>query len=65
MTDKLQGRFTLVDLLFFLCVGVLIYIAAGFLSVFVKRHTEFMTPIIFGLMYGNYISIRYLLLMGK
>jgi hypothetical protein len=39
-----------------LFAGVVIYILAAFTSVFMRRNTEFMTPVIFGLMYGLYIG---------
>ena len=57
MLDKLISNFILIDLF----VGVAIYILAAFIGVYLKRNKEFMTPVIFGLMYGNYISIRSLL----
>ncbi len=40
---------------------IIIYILTAFVSVFVKRNQEFRTPIIFGLMYGNYILFRNLM----
>jgi hypothetical protein len=51
----------LVDLLVGLFIVVVIYIISSLISVFVKRNKELMTPVIFGLMYGNYISFRNLL----
>lgn len=59
MEYKIFDNFTLVDLLVGLFIGFVIYILSTFLSVFVRRNKEFMTPVIFGLMYGNYISLRY------
>lgn len=59
MKYKIFDNFTLVDLLVGLFIGFVIYILSTFLSVFVRRNKEFMTPVIFGLMYGNYISLRY------
>jgi hypothetical protein len=40
---------------------ILIYILAVIIATFVKRNNEFMIPIIFGLMFGIYISFRSLL----
>jgi hypothetical protein len=60
MEDKLFGNFTLVDFLGGLFVVVIIYILAVSISVFVRRNKEFMTPVIFGLMYGIYILFRYM-----
>jgi hypothetical protein len=61
MEDKIFGNYTLVDLLVGLFIGVVIYIMSSLISVFVRRNKELMTPVIFGLMYGNYISFRNLL----
>jgi hypothetical protein len=41
-----------------LFVGIIIYILAVFIGVFVKRNNEFIIPIIFGLMLGLYTSFR-------
>jgi hypothetical protein len=41
-----------------LFAGIIIYILAVIIGVFVKRNNEFMIPIIFGLMFGHYISFR-------
>lgn len=41
--------------------GIIIYMLAVIVGVFVKRNNEFMIPIIFGLMFGCYISFRSLL----
>ena len=41
-----------------LFAGIIIYILAVFIGIFVKRNNEFMIPIIFGLMFGFYISFR-------
>ena len=41
-----------------LFVGIIIYILAIIIGVFVKKNNEFMIPIIFGLMFGCYISFR-------
>lgn len=58
MLDKLLKNFTLIDFLVGLCVGVIIYVLAAFVGIFLSRHKEFMVPVIFGLMYSNYISFR-------
>ena len=34
---------------------VAIFILAAFVSILLKKHKEFITPAIFGLMYGNYV----------
>ena len=52
MLDNIN--YILIDLF----VGIIIYILAVIIGVFVKKNNEFMTPIIFGLMFGCYISIR-------
>jgi len=39
----------------------LVYVLASMLSVLVRRNKELMTPILFGLLYGNYLSIQYLI----
>jgi hypothetical protein len=44
-----------------LFAGIIIYILSVIIGVFVKRNNEFMIPIIFGLMFGHYISFRLLL----
>jgi hypothetical protein len=36
---------------------VLVYILAVYIGVFIKRNNEFYYPVIFGLMYGNYLAI--------
>jgi uncharacterized membrane protein YjjP (DUF1212 family) len=59
MEYQIFENFTWVDLLVGLFIGFVIYILSTFISVFVRRNKEFMTPVIFGLMYGNYISLRY------
>jgi uncharacterized membrane protein len=41
-----------------LFVAIIIYILAVFIGVFVKRNNGFMIPILFGLMFGLYISLR-------
>ena len=46
----------LIDLL----AAIIIYILAVFIGVFIKRNTYFIIPLIFGLMYGVYISFRLL-----
>lgn len=38
---------------------VVIYFLAVAVGVFIKRHNEFYVPVIFGLMYGNYMAISY------
>jgi len=55
MEYNLISKFTLVDIF----VVIVIYILAVFISVFVQRNKEFMTPVIYGLMFGNFISLRY------
>jgi hypothetical protein len=55
MLDNINS--TLIDLV----AGIIIYILAVFIGVFVKRNNEFMIPIIFGIMFGHYISFRSLL----
>lgn len=52
MLDNINS--TLIDLF----VGIIIYILAVFIGIFVKRNNEFMIPILFGLMFGLYISFR-------
>jgi hypothetical protein len=47
----------LIDL--FACI--IIYILAVFIGAFIKRNKEFYYPVIFGLMYGNYITLRSLI----
>jgi len=44
-----------------LFAGIIIYILAVFIGVFIKRNNEFYSPVIFGLMYGNYIALRSLI----
>ena len=61
MEDKLFGNFTLLDILVELFVAFVMYVLATFISVFVRRNKEFMTPVIFALIYGNYISFGYML----
>jgi hypothetical protein len=41
-----------------LFAGIIIYILAVIIGVFVKRNNEFIIPIIFGLMFGSYILFR-------
>jgi hypothetical protein len=41
-----------------LVAGIIIYILAVIIGVFIKRNNEFMIPTIFGLMFGCYISFR-------
>jgi len=55
MEYNLISKFTLVDIF----VVIVIYILAVFISLFVQRNKEFMTPVIYGLMFGNFISLRY------
>ncbi len=52
MLDNINS--TLINLV----AGIIIYILAVFIGVFVKRNNEFTIPIIFGLMLGSYISFR-------
>jgi hypothetical protein len=56
MLDNIN--YILIDLF----AGIIIYILAIIIGVFVKKNNEFMIPIIFGLMFGYYISFRSLLL---
>lgn len=60
MTEKLFGNYNLVDILVELFVGIVILVLAAVISVFVRRNAEFRTPVIFGLMYGNYILYTYI-----
>jgi len=39
--------------------GIIIYILAMIIGIFIKRNNKFMVPIIFGLMFGCYISFHY------
>lgn len=52
MLDNIN--YILIDLF----TGIMIYILAIFVGVFVKRNNEFIVPIIFGLMFGIYMSFR-------
>ena len=45
-------------ILFDLFVGIIIYILAVFIGVFLKRNNEFIVPSIFGLLFGLYLSSR-------
>ena len=40
-----------------LCVMVVIYVVAVYVGAFIKINKEFYYPVIFGLMYGNYLAI--------
>ena len=46
------------NILIDLFAGIILYILAVFISIFFKRNNEFMVPIIFGLMFGLYMSFR-------
>ena len=47
-------NYILIDLF----TGIMIYILAVFVGVFVKKNNEFIVPIIFGLMFGIYTLFR-------
>lgn len=51
MLDKLINNYILLDLF----IGFVLYILAIFIGVFLKRNQSIIVPVIFGLMYGNYI----------
>jgi hypothetical protein len=40
-----------------LCFVGLVYFLSVFIGTFIKRINEFYYPVIFGLMYGNYLAI--------
>ena len=61
MLDRLISNFTLFDLFLL----VIIYILVAIMSVFLRRNKEFITPVIFVLMFSNYISIYSALGIGK
>lgn len=61
MLDRLISNFTLFDLFLL----VIIYILVTIMSVFLRRNKEFITPVIFVLMFSNYISIYSALGIGK
>lgn len=45
------------DILVELFFVVLVYFLAVYIGSFIKRYNEFYYPVIFGLMYGNYLAI--------
>jgi len=45
------------DILVELFFVVLVYFLAVYIGAFIKRNNEFYYPVIFGLMYGNYLAI--------
>lgn len=51
MLDTLFNTFVLFDLF----VGIVLYILAIFIGVYLKRNQNIIVPVIFGLMYGSYI----------
>ena len=59
MKDTIFSNFNLVDLLNDFFVFIVIYLLAALISVFLKRNKEFMTPVIYGLMYGSYMGLIY------
>lgn len=46
------------NILLQLFFGVVVYILAVCIGVFIKNNSKFYYPIIFGVLYGNYLLIR-------
>jgi hypothetical protein len=52
MLEGLSNNYILFDLF----IGVILYILAAFIGAILKRNQTIITPCIFGLMYGSYLS---------
>jgi hypothetical protein len=57
----MQSNSILIDVF----AGIVISIFVMFLSAFVKRNNELITPILFGVMFSNYLNIRSLVKLGN
>jgi len=58
MLENFISNFRLIDLFWV----IIIYNLAVFIGIFIKKYNTFYYPVIFGLMYGNYMAIRLLLM---